>query len=149
MSLVIRTVSPADIGDLLTIERVAFPGDRLSRRSFQYMARNPKAIFLVAERDEKPAGYILTLSHKRRTLGRIYSLAVAPEYVGKGIARALLQHCEDEARNRFLRGLQLEVRNDNQAAIKLYESSGYTEAGVVDDYYEDGMAALKFIKLFT
>ena len=38
----------------------------------------------------------------------------------------------------------LEVREDNTAAIRLYESSGWVRIGRRNGYYGDGTAALTF-----
>ncbi|MDN3719684.1 hypothetical protein QW131_12140 [Roseibium salinum] len=42
--------------------------------------------------------------------------------------------------------LRLEVRADNEAAIGLYRKSGYRDLGRIDDYYDDGCAALRMEK---
>ncbi len=44
--------------------------------------------------------------------------------------------------------MRLEVRIDNAPAIALYEKSGYRSFGAVEDYYQDGAAALRFEKTF-
>ena len=42
--------------------------------------------------------------------------------------------------------MRLEVRADNAAARKLYESTGYARIAVLPDYYEDGAAAWRYEK---
>lgn len=55
----------------------------------------------------------------------IHDLAVRPEYRGRGVARRLLGHIEQRARETGCRRLTLEVREDNLKARQLYESFGF------------------------
>ncbi|PQV62460.1 Ribosomal protein S18 acetylase RimI [Abditibacterium utsteinense] len=52
------------------------------------------------------------------------SLAVRQEYRGRGIGRALLQKMKAEASLRY-NSLSLSVRDDNIAALRLYQSAGF------------------------
>lgn len=60
---------------------------------------------------------------------------VAPWARGHGLAKALLEAAEREARAQGFSVLRLSVRETQEAAIKLYEESGYTCWGVLP-YYE-------------
>ena len=55
-------------------------------------------------------------------LKRMY---VAPEARGRGVARSLLDHLEDEARALGCSALWLETGTEQPEAIALYESHGY------------------------
>ncbi len=101
---------------------------------------------LVVDYDSSLIGYALLSFRKGSNLARLYSIAVQAEMTGRGIGGWLLRACEDHARERNADRLRLEVRADNLGAIQLYESSGYQFFAGVDDYYEDGMMALRFEK---
>jgi ribosomal protein S18 acetylase RimI-like enzyme len=60
---------------------------------------------------------------------------VAPWARGHGLAKALLMLAEQEARNLGFSALSLSVRGTQEAAIKLYNESGYTRWGIMP-YYE-------------
>lgn len=60
---------------------------------------------------------------------------VAPWARGHGLAKALLQLAEREARNLGFSVLKMSVRETQEAAIKLYEECGYICWGVLP-YYE-------------
>lgn len=60
---------------------------------------------------------------------------VAPWARGHGLAKQLLEAVEREARVQGFSVLRLSVRETQEAAIKLYEESGYTCWGVLP-YYE-------------
>ena len=59
---------------------------------------------------------------------------VAPWARGHGLAKLLLKAVEDECMNLNLKVLKLEVRATQEAAIALYESSGYKKWGELDKY---------------
>jgi ribosomal protein S18 acetylase RimI-like enzyme len=56
----------------------------------------------------------------------IANVAVHPDYRGRGIARALTEAAIEMIRKRRVTTSWLQVRDDNQAAIHLYESFGFT-----------------------
>jgi ribosomal protein S18 acetylase RimI-like enzyme len=137
----VRLASVDDIDQLLDLEQRCFVGDRLSPRSFRRLLRSASAATLIAE-----TGYLLLLFRRNSKTARIYSVAVAPEARGRGTARSLVEHAEAHARARGCEVMQLEVRVDNHAAIRLYESLGYVGGERLDGYYEDGQAARRYRK---
>lgn len=140
----IRQAEPRDIDALVAIENAVFSTDRISRRSFRQLIESDSAAALVAEADGTVAGYAVVLFRAGSGVARLYSIAVAPGVAG--IGRALLAAAEEAAFDRERLVLRLEVREDNGRANQLYERSGYRRIGREADYYEDGMAALRFEK---
>lgn len=59
---------------------------------------------------------------------------VAPWARGHGLAKALLHEAEREARRGGFTSLRLAVRETQEAAIKLYEESGYIRWGTLPAY---------------
>ncbi len=149
MSLNIR-MRPATLNDLpslVALEQQSFAEDRISRRQFRWMLKRGHCAFILAEAEQFPlAGYILVLFHRGTALGRIYSLAVDERLRGQGLARQLLEAAESAALEQDCLALRLEVRTDNEAAIRLYRALGYRQFGFYDDYYEDHAPALRFQK---
>lgn len=140
---VLRKAVAADISRLLEIEVGSFATDRLTRRSFKYLLSRGHAVTLVETEAELITGYVLVLLNAGTSLARLYSLAVAPDRRGRGIAQRLLAAAEAAAIEQGSAYLRLEVRPDNTEAITLYKRAGYREFGIYDDYYEDHMAALR------
>jgi ribosomal protein S18 acetylase RimI-like enzyme len=143
----IRPATLSDIDALDAIEKAVFAADRISRRSFRTLIDRPTAETLVLEAGGEIRGYAMILFRAGAALARLYSLAVAPGEAGKGYGRALLSAAEKAAMEHDRILLRLEVREDNEAAITLYRNAGYRRIGRVADYYQDGMAALRFEKL--
>ena len=97
---------------------------------------NQCAAFLVAvePETEQPVGYagLLVVADE----GYITNVAVFPEYRRQGVAAKLLAVFENFARGNHLAFLTLEVRPSNAAAIALYESFGFKQAGRRKNYYD-------------
>lgn len=142
----IRTAKRSDLGALAALEERVFSSDRLSPRSFRRLSVSPGAALRVAAGEDGIAGYGLVFVRANSRIARLYSIAVHPERRGLGLARRLLADAERQARRRGCRALRLEVREDNPAAIRLYERAGYRPIGRVAGYYADGMAALRYEK---
>ncbi len=105
----------------------------------------------VVERDEKIVAY----AFMNTVLGEahVLNLCVDPELRRQGIARNLLEHIIDLARNLKALTLFLEVRESNCAALALYQSCGFDEIGIRRNYYpapvgrEDAIMLIKQLDL--
>ncbi|WP_315919545.1 GNAT family N-acetyltransferase/peptidase C39 family protein [Mesorhizobium sp. SP-1A] len=146
MPAAIRSARASDVDDLAAIEKAVFQGDRISRRSFRKLIERDTAETLIAENDGHVAGYAIVLFRKGSAVARLYSIATGPEFAGRGTGRALLAAAEEAAYRHSRMMLRLEVREDNERAIRIYEQAGYRRIGREPDYYEDGEAALRYEK---
>ena len=144
--LLIRPARPADLDAIEALEAAVFSGDRLSRRSLRAFIRSPRKPLLVAHWEGRLAGYALDALREGSRVARLYSIAVDPAVGRRGIGRALLGACEAYARRYGREALRLEVRDDNCAAITLYERLDYRRFGRHEAYYDDGAAALRLEK---
>lgn len=72
----------------------------------------------------------------------VLTIATDPKRRRQGLARAILAEGEDLAKARGASTIFLEVAEDNEAAISLYTSSGYSQIGRRPGYYlpKDGQA---------
>jgi ribosomal protein S18 acetylase RimI-like enzyme len=140
----IRKAQLDDLEALVTLETRCFATDRLSRRSFRHLLTRGNAVTLVDEDGDALRGYAMVLFHAGTALARLYSIAVDPDQQGRGIGRALLTAAEQEAIAHDCASMRSEVRKDNAPSIALFTGFGYRRFDDVDDYYEDGMGALRF-----
>jgi mycothiol synthase len=97
--------------------------------------------FLIAEEKQKMIGFCWTKvhgghSHKHSEheehhdhdpIGEIYIMGVDPDYAGKGIGKAVTIAGLRHLRYQGIFSAMLYVDADNTAAIKLYQSLGFTE----------------------
>ncbi len=146
----IRDALSSDVLALRGIEERCFASDRLSIRSFRHLLQRGQADVILDETDDGRArGYSLVLFHQGTSLARLYSFAVDPAFQGQGVGRALLREAEERALARGAVAMRLEVRNDNVAARKLYESAGYRPFKIAPRYYDDGMDAVRMEKVLA
>jgi ribosomal-protein-alanine N-acetyltransferase len=144
--MMVRPATPADLPAIEAIENAVFDGDRLSRRSLRYFLSARTAMVLVLALQDQVLGYSLIAFRKGSRRARLYSIALSPGEHGRGLGRFLLRSSENAARVHGAAFMRLEVRTDNPAAIALYEKNGYRAFGRIEDYYEDGVGALRFEK---
>lgn len=89
----------------------------------------PGAVSVLAFVDGQPAGLLNAFAgfstFAARPLLNIHDLAVAPDFRGQGIARALMTEAEAIARERGCTKLTLEVLEGNAVAQSLYSALGY------------------------
>jgi ribosomal-protein-alanine N-acetyltransferase len=65
----------------------------------------------------------------------ILNICVAPAYQGRGIGRKVLRKLLNEAHQKDVDKVFLEVRKSNKAAIGLYKQEGFNRVGIRRDYY--------------
>jgi len=142
-----RAAQLADLGALWRLEQAAFETDRLSRRQLRYLLTRGRAHTLVVEGERgELLGYVLVLFSRATSVARLYSIAVAEAARGRGIGRVLVEAAEEAAREQDRAYMRLEIRRDNHASQALFEGQGYRRFGVLSDYYEDHMEALRYEK---
>ncbi|WP_049722864.1 GNAT family N-acetyltransferase/peptidase C39 family protein [Gilvimarinus polysaccharolyticus] len=139
-----RPAQMSDLDALVALENSSFMGDKISRRSFKHFLDTEQNQILVI--DQPVQAYVLILFRRGTSLARIYSLAVAPEARGRGLARALMEAAEACARLRGALFLRLEVADSNEPAIGLYRSLEFRPIKQLAAYYENGADALQLEK---
>jgi ribosomal protein S18 acetylase RimI-like enzyme len=144
--IAVRPARASDLAALLDIETTVFATDRLDRRNFRHAVRSPTMTCLVACRADEVLGYALIERRRNATAARLTSIAVAPKAAGGGIGRHLLAAVEASAAAAGSQKIRLEVHEGNAVARRLYERHGYHPVATVDDYYEDGVAAVRYEK---
>jgi GNAT superfamily N-acetyltransferase len=112
----------------------AFPFTRTPAQQAERMALDDVVLegSFVAFSNAGPVGAVLLGVRGQR--GWCSDLALAAEYRGQGVGRALMEHQIEEARARKLARLQLEVLTNNTPALQLYQSLGFTIERELTDY---------------
>lgn len=145
-AVTIREARDGDLDDLVRLENEAFAGDQLDRRAFRHALRSATIDMLVAEETGPMLGYVQIQRRTGSRLARLTSVAVAEAGTGRGLGAQLVAAAEALAQRAGCTRMRLEVRADNARARRLYERTGYVLFTTVEDYYEDGEAALRFEK---
>jgi ribosomal protein S18 acetylase RimI-like enzyme len=146
----IRPAVTADLDALVALENACFDSDRLTRRQLRYMLARAQAVLLVAEPGAGGGrgllGYVLVLFNRATSVARLYSIAVAAAARGRGVGRALVEAAEQATWDAERAYLRLEIRRDNAASQRLFQGLGYRRFGVLSNYYQDHMEALRYEK---
>lgn len=143
----VRRAELSDLDDLVALEETSFATDRLSRAQYRRHLDSETAQVLVASANHRRfLGTAVVFFRKGTQVARLYSIATSATARGKGVGSALLDAAEHTAKRRRCHVLRLEVRTDNDVAIRLYERLGYQRIGRYARYYGDGADAWRYEK---
>ncbi len=136
MSLELRPMTPADLPEVVELERSVFGVEAWTEQmlrgelDFQPGSRH----YLVARDEDRIVGYAGLLGAGGQS--DVVTLAVAAGHWGRGIGSALLEALMAEAVRRGCTEMFLEVRTDNSRAQELYRRFGFSEIGIRRGYYQ-------------
>ena len=137
MEIKIETASIKLLDQLYTLEGQCFDQEAFTKRQIAYLLTDYNTLALVAKADNEVAGFIIAQVEieENTEFGHIITINVSPGFRRKGIAHRLLAEIENLLRQKGIAESHLEVREDNNAAIKLYQGSGYQKIGKLENYY--------------
>lgn len=141
----IRKMTDRDIDRIMIIEVESFSLP-WSKQSYLSELKNNFANYLVCDYEGEVAGYggmwiVFEEAH-------ITNIAIARDYRGTGMGKALMLELEEVARQKNALRILLEVRPSNQAARHMYKSLGFIDTGLRKAYYSDnGEDAILMTKL--
>ncbi len=105
----------------------------LTKREYKKTLKNKNCRVLIAEIDGKPAAYCKTFIKKVGNehwtdikLVHVYEMYVDISFRQQGVASSLLDEIKKIANEIGATQIELDVWSFNEAAIKLYQKSGYT-----------------------
>ena len=131
---VFRLCEEKDLPAVMQLDREAF-FDPWSRETWQEELRNIIAIWIVEELEEQIVGYagLWTVAGEAQIMRVAVRKELRDQGLGLALTRALLQKAWDTG----VDAITLEVRENNLAALKVYERCGFVSGGVRPGYYED------------
>jgi [ribosomal protein S18]-alanine N-acetyltransferase len=129
----IRRLTYADLPQVIAIERRSYRTP-WSLAMFVLELSKPSGVCLAALREGEVAGYLICSRYDQ--VWHVMDVSTDPDLRRQGIATALMKELfgrvgGDDAR------ITLEVRPTNEAALRLYESLGFSAAGRRPRYYQD------------
>ena len=129
-----HSLSEEHLDAILEIEELSF-ATPWSGLAFVYEMESPHSVFEVMILKGRLIGYggywrIIDEAH-------ISNIAIHPDHRRKGLGRKLLIRLLGRAVETGAAKATLEVRPSNEAALKLYDSFGFTTVAVRQNYYSD------------
>jgi ribosomal-protein-alanine N-acetyltransferase len=129
----------ADAARCAEIEKILFPGDDpWSKRAF-LSELDQRHYYLAARTDDgtELLGYagLAVVGRRGDYEASVHTIGVVPESQGQGIGKALLRALLTRA-DELQAPVFLEVRTDNDTAVKLYEAHGFEKLGIRKRYYQ-------------
>jgi ribosomal protein S18 acetylase RimI-like enzyme len=105
--------------------------DILSENAYGYFRDGHLSGFVVLN-NEFPVEYnsLAWLETPDNSLG-VHRLSIAPDLQGIGIGKMLMIYAQKFARENGYKSIRLDAFTENPAALRLYESLGYTKVGTV------------------
>jgi len=139
MALVVEDASIQHLDELYHIETECFESEAFTKQQIAHLLTDYNSISLVAKMDSSAVGFIIGTVYMERksSAGHILTIDVSPAYRRKGVAERLLKEIETIFRERGVKASHLEVREDNVAALKLYQKLGYVIVGRLRNYYRN------------
>lgn len=137
MAITVEDASRNDLDKLYEIEAKCFRREAFTKRQIAQLLRDYNSVSLLAKCDGKAVGFIIGMIRveKETLTGHILTLDVLPAQRRRGIGRRLLRELESMFRLKNIGVSYLEAREDNVAALRLYERMGYKRIGRLKDYY--------------
>jgi ribosomal-protein-alanine acetyltransferase len=139
MEITIKNVSIKLLDKLYEIEKQCFEQEAFTKQQLTYLLTDYNTFGLAALVNGEVAGFAIARVDitRNETFGHIVTLNVTPAYRRKRIAQKLLQEIETKFKEGGIKECHLEVREDNIAAMNLYQKLGYKKAGTLEKYYGD------------
>jgi ribosomal-protein-alanine N-acetyltransferase len=151
-SVRIRPMKITDLDQVVQIDRISFSLPWPVNAYRYEIEENDTSIKFVAEIQEKGEGNHRNNTNEPAQSSRIVgmiviwiildeahiaTIAVHPAYRRQGIAKELVTTCLNEAKNKGMKEVTLEVRAGNLVAQALYRQFGFESVGIRPRYYKD------------
>jgi ribosomal-protein-alanine N-acetyltransferase len=137
MPITIEDASIRHLDKLYEIETQCFDREAFTKQQIASLLRDYNSVSLVAKINGEIMGFIIgTIYIERNSLtGHILTIDISPVHRRKGTAQKLLQETEKIFKEKGVKTCRLEVREDNIAALRLYQKFGYKKVAKLNNYY--------------
>ena len=134
-----RRATVADADALASVEATQKQAAGWKKNGFETELAQPCSLIWCAEVEKGLTGFVAT--RFAADTAEILNVAVHPNCVRQGIARALLSQTLTDLKQRGIVQVNLEVAQDNRAACALYQQAGFKMVNVRKDFYGQGKDA--------
>ena len=133
-----------DLNEVRELERLSFPLDAWPLIEMIGVLSLPSIERWKAVEGNKMIGFAAADIRRRQRLAWVATIAVHPDYRGRGIGARLMETVESRV---GMPRMRLSVRANNRSAIGLYQKRGYEQVDVWPRYYHGGEDAIVMEKV--
>jgi ribosomal-protein-alanine acetyltransferase len=144
IKITIEDASLRCLDRLYEIERECFKNEAFTKQQIAQLLTHQNSISLVAKDNHEIIGFVIGMVYLRegKLTGHILTIDVYPSHRRMGIGVKLLQEIEKIFGEKKVKVCCLEVREDNIAALNLYQKLGYKKVGKLKNYYKNAHGIL-------
>jgi ribosomal-protein-alanine acetyltransferase len=137
MPITIEDASIRHLDRLYEIEMECFDREAFTKQQIAHLLTDYNSISLIATANSEIIGFIISTMYLERNslTGHILTIDISPVHRRKGTAQKLLQEIEKIFKEKGVKVCRLEVREDNIAALRLYQKLGYKKVAKLENYY--------------
>ena len=132
--VIIREMKIEDTAFVSEMECQIF-SDAWSEKSVQETMENPNSVWIVAEKAGHLLGYLLAYHVLDEV--EIARIAVEKEARNQGVATKLVEQLKEISKAKNAKKILLDVRKNNDVAIKFYKQNAFAEDGIRSDFYRN------------
>ena len=150
-----KKTRPVVAADILAMAAIAdstlFPGDMLPEMIAPYLEGDTDGRWWVIEGDGCVVGFAFaTVEPMTDQSWNLKAIAVKPEQHRAGFGNGLLSAVEQDLRAYGARVLVIDTSSgdDQAAARRFYVAHGYSQTGVIPEFWEPGQDKVTFYKAF-
>jgi len=137
MSVTLEDASIRHLDRLYEIEIECFEREAFTKQQIAHLLTDYNSVSLVAKVNGEIVGFIIGMIYLERNslTGHILTIDISLIHRRKGTAQKLLQEIEKIFTEKGVKACRLEVREDNIAALRLYQKFGYKKVAKLKNYY--------------
>lgn len=139
MLVTIETASIEHLDWLCEIEVKCFGREAFTRQQIYHLLADPDSVGLVSKLKGEIVGFVIGKIYmdRKTAVGHISTIDVLSEHRRGGIGQMLLQGVEKTFKDKGVTTCFLEARENNTAALSLYQKFGYKRMETLEKYYGD------------
>lgn len=136
-TIVVEDASIQHLERLYEIETQCFKAEAFTKHQIASLLTDYNSISLIAKANDEIIGFIIGMIYLERSsaVGHILTIDVLPAFRKREAGLRLMSEIEKLFREKTVKISSLEVREDNVAALRLYEKCGYKIVGKLKNYY--------------
>lgn len=133
--IIVRQFKPTDTFSVIKLASDTLP-ERYNPSLFSYFYEAHPETFIIAELNHKIIGFLVGIP-LNNTL-KILMIAVSTKNRKQKIGTNLIKQIINEAKNKNIKKIELEVKTDNKTATEFYKNQGFKITNKITKFYQNG-----------